>query len=87
MFEHYNDLTVYTKRFKKILRQCDIKGKHFHHLRHTAGTELLKQLPIEYVREILGHADLSTTEIYAKILQKQLVDRSLKIADNLYREG
>jgi site-specific recombinase XerD len=33
---------------------------------------LASGMGIEYVQEVLGHADISTTQIYTKILQKNL---------------
>jgi integrase len=36
----------------------------FHDLRHTAGSLLVRQLDPASVKDILGHADLKTTERY-----------------------
>jgi len=39
--------------------------------RHTAATLLLSlEVPIETVSKILGHADIKTTQIYAKVIDK-----------------
>ena len=63
----------YTKEFKKIARACGIEDLNLHNLRHTAATDMLASgMGIEYVQEVLGHADISTTQIYTKILQKNL---------------
>jgi integrase/recombinase XerD len=44
-----------------------------HHLRHTIATHLLAQgLPIEQVRQFLGHSQLETTELYTRVSEKQL---------------
>ena len=44
-----------------------------HNLRHSIATHLLEQgVPIEQVRNFLGHSHLETTEIYTRINQKQL---------------
>ena len=44
-----------------------------HHLRHSIATHLLENgLKIEYVRDFLGHKHLDSTQIYAKINQKNL---------------
>ena len=44
-----------------------------HSLRHSIATHLLEQgVPVEQVREFLGHAHLETTEIYTRVNQKQL---------------
>jgi len=43
----------------------------FHASRHTAATLLLSlEVPIETVSKILGHADIKTTQIYAKVIDK-----------------
>lgn len=44
-----------------------------HNLRHSIATHLLEQgVPIEQVRNFLGHSHLETTEIYTRVNQKQL---------------
>ena len=46
----------------------------FHSARHTYATELLGQgVPLEAIRKLLGHTNLSTTEIYAKLVDEALV--------------
>ena len=56
---------------KEIAKLAGIeKSLSTHTARHTAAMLLLNDcgLPIETVSEILGHKDLKTTKIYAKIL-------------------
>jgi integrase len=73
VFWHPGDMDKITKEFKKIARACDIEDIHLHNLRHTAATDMLSSgIRIEYVQEMLGHEDISTTMIYTKILQKDL---------------
>ncbi len=67
----------------EILRWCMKAGitKHitFHCARHTAATLLLEAGADLYtVMKVLGHKDIRTTQIYAKI-----VDKRLKEASNL----
>jgi integrase len=43
------------------------KRRHgMHSLRHTLATSYDADVPLPYIRDILGHVDLSTTEVYAR---------------------
>lgn len=56
------------------------KAVTFHVSRHTCATLLLNTgVPIEVVAKQLGHADISTTQIYAKILNKTLSEQVAKL--------
>jgi len=59
-----------SKKFKAILRKVGIDDKrHFHNLRHTAATLMLaNKFNLEEVQKQLGHEDIATTQIYAKVL-------------------
>jgi len=72
-------LCTYTHKFKKIVRTCGIKNVSFHKMRHTAATQMLANgISLHIVQEIMGHADIKTTRIYTKILQKNLVEEMKK---------
>lgn len=44
-----------------------------HMLRHTFATELLSQgVPMAYLRDLLGHADIETTQRYAQVVPEYL---------------
>lgn len=62
---------------KEIATACEVK-KHvtFHLARHTFATTvaLSNGMPIETVSKILGHKKLSTTQIYAKVVERKLSD-------------
>ena len=47
-----------------------------HGLRHTFATTitLMHGIPIETVSKMLGHAALSTTQIYAKVVDNKVMD-------------
>ncbi|NNL32135.1 MAG: tyrosine-type recombinase/integrase, partial [Flavobacteriaceae bacterium] len=84
VFIHWVDLNKYSKKFKVIARACNIKKRHLHNLRHTAGTAMLESgIPIEIVQEMLGHSDLSTTRIYARIRQEKLKKEMKKLSYDL----
>ena len=59
---------------KTIAHMCKIKINLTMHVgRHTFATWALKKgVPIEVVSKMLAHADISTTQIYAKILQEEV---------------
>lgn len=60
---------------KEIADLCGItKNLTFHIARHTFATTvaLTNGVPIETVSKMLGHADLRTTQIYAKVVEKKI---------------
>ena len=62
------------KKLKKVISECGInKQISFHCARHTFGTlALSKGMPIESVSRVLGHTNIKTTQIYAKITTQKL---------------
>ncbi|KAG1649379.1 Cyclic-di-AMP phosphodiesterase PgpH [Nymphon striatum] len=63
------------KYLKEIAEACGIhKNVTFHVARHTFATTitLSNGVPIETVSKLLGHTKLSTTQIYARVLQKKV---------------
>jgi len=66
--------------FNEIAKACNITAR-LHDLRHSACTYMLKSgIPIQVVKEILGHAQISTTLIYTHVLDdiKQTEMRKLR---------
>lgn len=63
------------KYLKTITKACGIhKNITFHVARHTFATTvtLSNGVPIETVSKLLGHTQLRTTQIYARVLQKKV---------------
>jgi len=58
-----------SQKFKKYLRAANLPEKfHFHCLRHTFITNLIKNgVPINFVKELAGHSDIQTTMGYIHI--------------------
>lgn len=69
---------TYNEILQKIIERTEIesiriKQISIHNLRHSIATHLIEQgLPLERVREFLGHSQLETTEIYTHISSLQL---------------
>lgn len=66
-----------TNRYlKDIAKAANIdKLLTFHVARHTLATNCIElKMPIEIVSKLLGHTDIKTTEIYAKVSNKAKTD-------------
>lgn len=71
---------------KEIADLCGItKNLTFHVARHTFATTvtLTNGVPIESVSKMLGHADLKTTQIYAKVVEKKISNDMVKLEEIL----
>jgi integrase len=63
---HVLDASKLRKRFRTALARAGAPDLTFHELRHTFGTQMAAAgAPLRAIQEWMGHADASTTEIYA----------------------
>jgi site-specific recombinase XerD len=63
------------KLLKKLGKECGISTKvTFHLARHTFATTvtLANGVPIESVSKMLGHKDIKTTQLYARIINSKV---------------
>ena len=70
------------KMIKKWALNAGInKNVSFHTARHSFATLLLSDasVPLEIVKEFLGHSRIETTEIYAKITDKKKMEAMEKL--------
>jgi integrase len=71
---------------KQVATACQItKPFSFHTARHTFGTTvtLANGVPIETVSKMLGHTKLSTTQIYARVLEKKIAEDMMVLRQKL----
>ena len=55
-----------TRRFKEACVDAGVTPVRFHDLRHGYATQLARKgVPLRTIAEFMGHADLSSTQIYA----------------------
>lgn len=74
----------YNDALKAVSLLAGVKDLTSHMGRHTfAVWALNKGIPIEVVSKILGHTNIKTTQIYAKIVQSSVIDAFGKLEENI----
>ncbi|MBS3945354.1 MAG: tyrosine-type recombinase/integrase [Melioribacter sp.] len=65
-----------SKQFKDVVRKSNLNEKfHFHSLQHSFASLLVQRgVSLYVVKELLGHEDLATTQIYSHLQQQNLRD-------------
>ena len=76
---HVYGRTYMGKLLKEIAKICSIGHISFHKARHNFGTHitLSQGVPIETVSRMMGHKNITTTQIYAKVTNKK-VDEDMR---------
>lgn len=58
---------------KRIAKRAGVTGSHAHRFRRTCATNAMRRgMPIEQVQMMLGHAEMSTTQVYLDIQESDL---------------
>jgi integrase len=67
--------------FKKYVRLASLpEDVHFHTLRHTGASMMVENnVPLPFIREILGHSSITTTMIYAHNAASHLRESVLRL--------
>ncbi len=61
---------------------------HWHNCRHTYAKNLLRNgADLETIRQMLGHDDLSSTQIYSVLDTEEAIARLAQLKVKFYREG
>lgn len=79
---------VMNRFLKEIAKAAHVhKRVTFHMARHTFATTitLIRGIPIETVSKMLGHAKLSTTQIYAKVVDTKIME-DMAVLKRLYSQ-
>ena len=92
LFTGPNGKDAYSERsaqkiFQEAKKQAGIKKEvSFHSLRHSFATHLLeKGIDVKYIKELLGHFDIRTTERYLHVSKERLINIQSPL-DSLYEE-
>ncbi len=87
LFPMYSN-TEMNRQLKVIAAKCGIERRMvFHSARHTYATEITLShgVPLETVSRMLGHTEISTTQIYAKVTNDK-IDADTRSLDSKIRE-
>lgn len=82
-------LPIYNRHLKELAKLCNINKTITSHLaRHTFATlTLTKGVSIESVSKMLGHTNIQTTQIYAKITAKKISNEMNAFAEKINEMG
>ena len=91
VFQPHCSRSVMGKNLSIVGKACGIRQRlSFHMARHTFGTMCLSVgIPIESIAKMMGHASISSTQIYAQVTDKKIsedMDRLIAKQSEMKRE-
>ncbi|MEG0364486.1 MAG: tyrosine recombinase XerC [Erysipelotrichales bacterium] len=92
LFINKNGTNLSQRGVQYVLKDKWQKFMHYqnitpHQFRHTYATHLLENgMDLRVLQELLGHENLSTTQVYTKVSQKQLRKAISTLDDDLFNE-
>ena len=74
VFQPHRSRSVMSKNLCIVGKACCIRQRLSHHVaRHTFGTMSLSAgIPIESIAKMIGHASISSTQIYAQVTDNKI---------------
>lgn len=65
---------------RNIGRRAGVAGVHPHRFRHTMATDLLRRgMPLEDIKELLGHEKIETTLVYAEVDHENVMNNARRL--------
>ena len=91
VFQPHCSRSVMGKNLSIVGKACGIRQRLSYHMaRHTFGTMCLSAgIPIESIAKMMGHASISSTQIYAQVTDKKIsedMDRLIAKQSEMKRE-
>ncbi|AMO58156.1 site-specific integrase [Endozoicomonas montiporae] len=73
--------------WKSLMESADLENFRFHDLRHTFGTRLAQRgVDLETLRDLMGHSDIKTTQIYLHTSNQLKVDAVAKLEQMAFQD-
>lgn len=83
LFPRWRSPDTMSRLFNTYIKKAGIKAR-LHDLRHSFGTHLrMAGVQLDVIQKLMGHTDIKTTQIYAKIVDETLKQEANKLRFNI----